>query len=182
MCAIARIEYDSHVQRLTGLVLASFIILASPAAAEAPVFKVGTFSGKTSAGDAVKIRVYKGTCRKAFLNAIKLKGSCFDVRSFPVLTSECPGGESIKSESFTSGFGEINVLLKPNGKHSSELVTSSNNYTSARRTFVLTAKGGKITGTATWQETSPKILRSPNSKAEDALDCAKARVTFTAKR
>ena len=166
--------------------LALALALAAPAAAKDPVFKTGTFTGTATVGGAVKVKVYKGTCRKAFLNSIKVKGYCFDVKSFPILTSPCPDGQMKRSESFTSGFGEVNVALKNAGKHKSQLVTGSSglgNATVARRTFELKAKGSKITGTATWQETTSHTVdvRTGHDK-DDALNCKKTVTTFTAKR
>lgn len=159
---------------------------ATPAAAKAPVFKTGTFTGTASVGGAVKIKIYRGTCRKAFLNSIEVKGFCFDVKRFPVLTSPCPDGQMLKSRSFTSGFGELVVALKKKGKHSSQLVTGSSglgNATVARRTFKLKAKGSKITGTATWQDTTSYTVDDPPGHDEsDALNCKKTVATFTARR
>ena len=123
------------------------------------------------------VKVYTGTRRKALLNSIKVKGYCFDVKSFPVLTSPCPDGQMKKSESFTSGFGEVNVALKNAGKHKSQLVTGSSglgNATVARRTFELKAKGSKITGTATWQDTTSYSENvATGFDKDDALNCKK---------
>jgi hypothetical protein len=161
--------------RLAAAIAVALPLVTAPALGKAkPLpFKLGTYSGTAANGDPVKIRLYKGTCHKSWMNAITIKGLCLDIQQMPTLDATCPDGKVKSSED-----ERYDARLKPTGKYSERYAVVSSAVGPGPVSvlnFSFKATGAKITGSMDW-------IATMDDWGPGIRDCAKVATTFTAKR
>jgi hypothetical protein len=161
--------------RLVAATVVAIPLVAAPALGKAkPLpFKLGTYSGTASNGDPVKIRLYKGTCHKSWMNSITVKGLCLDIKQMPTLDSACPDGKVKSNEN-----ERYDARLSPTGKYKERYSVVSSAVGPgpvSTLNFSFRATGSKITGSMDWVETM-------HHWGPGIRDCTKVTTTFTATR